>query len=270
MGELIKSSAEITLNSGWPVPTAQFFDGLRDLSVGLYPQERIETMRGDGYKPIIIGYEHGSEGNSVQAIEDLFTHFRESDPQRQIKVALEIVPPWALRNIKSIHATKQQLARLKESLEPVDPDLESKIKELEEKAGVNDLATPDHRAMWLLENGFEVIPIEHESVAEWIAESGRLVRNLDSSEVSSEQVVQQLALGIRREIHGIQVLAEQRPDIIAVGYTHAFKYGAFLDPESNRSFYFFNFDPKEMDWQIYLQNFEKAYAHYRRENGSSN
>lgn len=227
-------------------PPSFFLQRIRELSAGIYPQKVIDQLRGDGYNPIILGYQHGPTPVYLSELKDVLSGIKREEPEA-IKVAYEIIPARGIRMVKEIISLEEKSKKL--PLEKAK-EIQDRIKEFKEK--LLDPADPASLIFWILENGFDVIPIESE-------EKEAKPR---PSNFPREFTVGKLAEGIEREIYGLRIMAREKPDIIMVGWTHALKYDILLGRNGERSLYLLQNDPA---WDEYLELFEDAYNLYRRQ-----
>ena len=233
---------------GLTVPR-HFTERIGQMSEGIYPKNIVEQLNIEAYNPVIIGFEHNREGTFLAPIKELFEENKDKSPH-PIKVALEIIPVQALDNVKNFLA-------LTESFTALDPErtrkLQPQLKEIREK--LLDPSGPEHLALWLLENGFDVIPIESETL-----------NPTANDHPTREDAVGALAEGIQREIYGLSLIARERPDVILVGWTHALKYDILLRCNGEQSFYFL---PEDIYWEKQLELFEEGYDLYRHPHNSN-
>ena len=226
-----------------------FIERVRQLSEGIYPKNLVEQLNVGEYKPVIIGFEHNPEGTFLAPIKELFQANKDKSPH-PIKVAYEIIPVKALDSVKNFLAMGEKVKKLDAKRANA---LQLQLKEIKEK--LLKSSGPEHLALWLLENGFEVIPIESEALS-----------LTPSNHPSREDTVKALAMGIQREIYGLGLIARERPDVILAGWTHALKYDILLGRNGDQSFYVL---PEDIDWEESLELFEEGYDLYKRHHNSN-
>lgn len=232
-------------------PPAGFLAEFNALASKVYPQDTIAKLR-NGYNPVIVGYIH--DGNSFSKITAKFREIAAS-ASRPLKVVLEIAPErlgWIEEFLRDEKEYKERGTVW--GKKPTE-DMVSALRSYRPKLR--------HLALWLLENGFEVVPIEHESVVDWINSDRR--RMSDSDEELWSGGLSELQPGytaIRRDIHGLGVIERERPDIISVGLYHALKYELLLGRDGTNSFYFVS---GNFSWSTTLKMWKQVHALYLQE-----
>lgn len=230
-----------------------------EISRGIYPEDVIKTLKQSGYNPIMLGDDHTVEG--LPSIKTVFTYFRQSIP-KPTKVALEIIPPVQLDHIKKFRQYDEELKQQGTlyGKPPVQQQLDY------HKSYRKNLLThhAEHVALWLFENGFDVIPIEHDDVQKWIEEDRRYGFEEEETFGHTQESVHRSALtAIRRDIHGIQVMGTECPDLVFVGTAHALKYDFLLGRDGTRSHYF----NTPINWYNLFDMWELAHNLYKSRKG---
>jgi len=213
------------------------------LSAGIYPEEILKRLREERYDPIMVGYEHKDLSN-LPEIQRLFQRIRRENPGRTLKVALEIVPPSRLQDIRELLSDGEVDAR---------------------KTFRSKLHHSGALALWLLAEGFEVIPIEHPDVKSWIRDDKALRLYEDwNGESAKAEAHQESFTAIRRDIQGLSLMDKERPDILSVGVMHGLKYDLLLGRSGERSFYLLEKPLDETTWKTVLDIWERVHTDYRR------
>jgi len=249
-----------------PVTAAKIMPGIKDrfesITEGIYPRQLLNRMKEDGYNPIIIGYDHENLSN-LPKIKKIYEAIRQVNPRQTIKVAYEIIPPIQLEYIKIFLRDECEYYQLGTiGGEIPSGQTEINLKSYRDKIQANGYHA-EILALWLLDNGCDVISIEHENVKDWISDDS-IYGDEEETFGHVRQSLRRPALtAIRRDIHGIKVIDRERADIILVGSAHALKYDLLLDRDGYRSFYSFL---DTFSWEKLLNLWETAHSLYRQLN----
>lgn len=234
---------------------------------GIYPKDVIERLRGDAYDPVIIGYDHFSEITTAVLYE---FQRRAAGSTKPLKVALELDPEqlqW-IRDFLCAEAEFLQHGSIKgerPSATQVTNLTTYRIRQLYKTQS-------QHIGLWLLENGFDVVSIEHADMLRWVeADKSDPVfgepNELDGWGNTFFTSLSRMAYtAIRRDIHGLRVIDEHRPDIISVGSAHAIKYDMLLRRDGRNSLYFLL---QDTDWRALMQTWKQMHDLYRRRQPSA-
>ena len=233
----------------WKNPPKSFEREIHSLFRGIYPQEKIRSLQ--TYNPTIIGYDHRSP-LLVGRIAELLSKLRKSQPQ--CRIAMEILPPLAhewitdfLRDEKEYN--ERGTIHGKKPAEGLVANLLAYRSKLAKNHG-------EALLLWLLENEFSVISIEHPNVMDWIRQDEHDQRLAEGKEDVCLGVpwrhIRSFYTAIRRDIHGLGVLESEQPDIICVGVYHAIKYDLLLKRDGKKSYYFLSeeFVEKQLEWRL--------------------
>lgn len=240
-----------------PLPV-DFRQRFQRLSAVIYPQEPIERMGTDGYNPVVIGYAHTGRTEEIEAIKRRLAELKKQNPQ--LKVIQEIDP--------------QQLQWIREFLEaeaeckvsgtvggkPTRPDELQRMQDYRRRLQTNNA---EHLSLWYLDNGIDVKSIEHPEVKKWIQEDRARGADWGDEEESfgftRAPDLQPFYTAVRRDIHGIKQINQERPDVISVGSIHALKYDMLLNRNGQRSFYYLD---RPFEWETILRHWENIHAQY--------
>jgi len=238
-------------------PPANLFSEFESLASGIYPQDMITKLRADRYNPVVIGYTHDGDNFYQTTAKFTETVISASTP---LRVALEIVP--------------KQLGWIEEFLEDEKEykafgTVQGKIPTAHTVSGLRSYRPKLGRshsqrlALWLLENGFKIVSIEHEQVMEWISADREKMSDSDEEWWSSRlSAAQPGYTAIRRDIYGLEVMDRERPDIVAVGFYHALKYDLLLRRDGKNSFYFIT---GGFSWPSLLAMWKEVHELYSRQ-----
>ncbi|MDD5634434.1 MAG: hypothetical protein PHW46_04060, partial [Candidatus Omnitrophica bacterium] len=230
----------------------------------IYPKDLLTKMRQDGYDPIIVGYDH--DLINIVNIKAAFKAIREANPGQAISVAYEIIPAIQLQHLKDFVEAEREYAKSGTIRgKKADANTPAKL-----AAYRNAIKCNKHHAeilaLWLLDEGFDLIPINSQDVQGWISED----RDKITSEMGNDYFFDDLVpdslrpalTAIRSDIYGIEVIERERPHIIAVGSAHAFKFDLLLERDGARSFYFFV--GNSFLWDELLDLWRTAHSLYSR------
>jgi hypothetical protein len=208
-------------------------------------------MASDGYNPVIIGYSHSSP-LELPPIEHKLTELQEAS-EEPLSVVQEMDP-------RQVEWIKQFLA-----LE-VEFEAEGTINSCPPRSDEADRMAAyrkqlnsnhgEHVALWCLEHGLSVASIEHPDVQQWIRQD-----NHDEAEDKFSWIggraPRTFHTAIRRDIHGLGLIEEHRPDVISVGYLHGLKYDMLLNRDGQRSFYYMSLPIK---WAEIMEHWKDAHT----------
>ena len=219
----------------------------------IYPQETINRLLAGGFNPYIIGYAHPEDQADLPAIQKRLSALQQNSP-RPLKIAYEI-PPAQLQYIRDFLDDEKESNRTGSTrgVIPKTPSFEEYRQRL-----VRNLA--GQLALWLLENGFDLVPIEHKDVQNWIEHDKRLFPVEEDFFGEREPVEREFYTSIRRDVNGLAVLEKERPDVICVGTLHALKYDLLLKRNGSRSYYFLE---KPLDLEAIFRSEQAVHNRYR-------
>lgn len=131
----------------------------------VYPQELLTTLSQDGYNPVMVGFDHDGP-SGVGAIVERFRKLRGLFPKQPPVVAYELIPPEQIEYVREFLRDEKEF--LAEGTVKGNKPSEEKIADLtsyrQKLAGQHGQLL----ALRLLEEGFDLIPLEHEHVLRWI------------------------------------------------------------------------------------------------------
>lgn len=221
------------------------------LAEGIYPHGIIKKLKEDEYNPVIIGTDHPRSNNDLPDVKKLLTSLKEKDPTKTLKVAHEIIPPIQLQWIKDFPTVVEEY-RTKGTIYGKIPDHTPEDQEAY-RAKLNRNHA-ENLALWMLEQGFEVIPLDSPYVEKWIEEDG----------ITTYGDTRQALTAIKRDIYGLQIMAREKPDVITTGSAHALKYDILLGRGGSNSYYFWD---RIGDWNDILRLWQAAHTRYRAKSG---
>ncbi|QQG45559.1 MAG: hypothetical protein HYW89_01355 [Candidatus Sungiibacteriota bacterium] len=220
----------------WKMPADCFEKELGPLFTQIYPQQPIGFLRDSGYDPIIIGYVH-EDAKALNLVKKTLEKLKADQPQGT--AAVEILPVEGLDCIMAFHGAAKEF-RERGTIEGKIPKEEviARLETFRDQL----LQTWGAVTLWLLENGFRVINIEHPNALEWV------LKNKNNPRLVTKEFVgipwsefHQFYTTIRRDIFGLSILRRERPEIIFVGLSHAIKYDLLLGRNGERSYYFLDY-----------------------------
>ena len=233
----------------------RFQEQFHTLAEGIYPQESIKRMRQGGYNPTVLGYDHPHDQSDLPAIKRRLTELKAGDPERKLKVAHEIIPPIQLQYIKDFLTVSEEY-KTKGTMRGKIPDHVPEDPEAYRAKLRKNHA--EHLALWMLEQGFEVVPLESPDVQNWISEDNRVAFG----------DTRQAITAIKRDAYGLEVMDRERPDIITSGNAHALKYDLLLERDGSNSHYFLE---RIGNWNDILNLWQKAHQlHLTRDDVTPN
>jgi len=217
------------------------------LSEGVYPTDPIQRMQQDGYNPVMIGYDHPFDQGDVPSIQKRLLELKEKNPDKTLKVAHEIIPPIQLAWIKDFLTVTEEY-KTKGTMHGKIPDhVPEDPNAYRAKLRRNHA---ENLALWMLEQGFDVVPLDSPDVEKWISE--------DNTRAYGDN--RQALTAIRRDNYGLNVMDKERPDIITTGNAHAIKYDMLLERDGSNSYYFME---RLGDWNDILDLWQGAHQQYK-------
>ncbi len=258
----LEPAKSLTLAAGVSQPTINVQNNpairerFKKLSQDIYPQQLLTRMKQDVYDPVIIGYDHADLGN-VSNIKSAFEAIRQDNPGQRIKVAYEMIPAVQLRYLKDFVKDEREY-NLSGTIGGKTPSSStaSNLRGYRAKIQQNGHHA-EILALWLLDNGFDLIPINSENAESWMREDEHRVGYANLSHSSWSHLVRPALTAIRSDIYGLEVIERERPHIISVGSAHALKYDILLERNGSRSFYFFL---DYFSWDKLLNLWEEAHS----------
>lgn len=237
-----------------PQPPSDFTGEIADLFSKIYGSKTSKLQ--NGYNPVIIGYDHNGAGALHRNIELLRAN--------NGKAAIEVLPPAAFDWIRDFLKDEQEYKERgtiygKKPDDSIVRQLKSYRSQLVQNHGQGLL-------LWMLENNFAAISLEHSRVMDWIQEDERNSRLATKS--SSVGIpwhrLRPFYTAIRRDLHGLQVLVEEKPDVICTGAYHALKYDFLLGRSGEKSFYLLTerFVRQQMSWGLLVEMWRAAHNLY--------
>ncbi|MBI2601062.1 hypothetical protein HYW42_03850 [Candidatus Daviesbacteria bacterium] len=223
------------------------------LAKGIYPENIINPLKSAAYQPTIVGYKHGRDKTSLPPIKKRLELLKQANPGKTLKVAFEIIPPEQLQYIMHYLADMEyrKSGGVQNRKITMSPE-EYRSKLMSHHA--------ENLALWMLENGFNVIPIESKQVKTWIQEARALYPVEEDFWGEREPVEREAFSAIKRDQYGLGVIAAERPDVIAVGFSHALKYDLLLQRDGERSFYIMK---DVINWEQDIQLWERVHRTFK-------
>jgi hypothetical protein len=238
----------------------EFRDRFHRVSEGIYPQESIQQMRADGYNPAIIGYAHTGRPEEIEAIKKKFGELKQQNPTLKV---LQEIDPQQLQWIREfLEAETEYKASGTVGGKSVRSDEMERMQNYRRSLQSNNA---EHLSLWYLDNGINVTSIEHPDVKKWIqADRVQGIWGEEEETFGSSRGpdLQPFYTAVRRDIHGLQVTNQERPDVIAVGSMHALKYDMLLEREGQRSFYYLD---RPFEWETILRHWENMHGQYAKQ-----
>ena len=208
------------------------------LDVRIYPMDAVGAMWKDGYNPIIIGSAHNL--SYLDQEKEAFLRAKEKIPDGPVTVAHEILPAMGLQWTRDFLADEKEYNphRTIKGIKPEKSRIEALRSYREELTRLHAAAL----SMWLLEEGFDVIPLEHEDALEW-------GKRTDADPVLYAFIEEMYGLGevakilrfyknIDLDCHNLRRMNELRPHIVSAGSAHAVVYDNLLGRDySSKSIY---------------------------------
>jgi hypothetical protein len=209
-------------------------------------------MVSDGYNPTIIGYSHSSP-LELPPIEKKLEELRAGSEQ-PLNVGLEIGPkqPGWIRQFLELEAEFKAHGTI--DGETASPDETERMAAHRKKLNHHH---GEHVALWCLERGIGVESIEHPEVQQWIRQD--VYDDGEDEELGwiDRRAPQPFHVAIKRDIYGLELIEERRPDIISVGYLHGLKYDMLLNRDGQQSFYYLGLPIR---WDNIMQYWKDAHA----------
>ncbi|GEM_PF-3631300 len=234
----------------------QFQQRFVQLSEGIYPLNVVESIRQASYNPIIVGYDHPANQSDLPAVKKRFESIQLARSGTQVKVAHEIIPPIQLQWIKDFLRVEEEFKKTGS----VNGEIPKQNPEQYRQQLLRNHA--EHLALWLLDNGFNVIPLEHPDVQEWIRQdSTHFPVEEENFSGATQPIGREFFTAIKRDIHSLEVMDRERPDVVSAGTAHAIKLDLLLGRSGNSSFYFLQ---NPINWENLLAEWEQAHNLYRR------
>jgi hypothetical protein len=229
---------------------------------GIYPEATLQRLIQDTYNPYMIGYDHILPADQIIAeLKNVLRQFS----NRTVKVALEIRP-------QQIEWIKEFLVDEKEFNDKgtirglkLDGTTLGDLKSYRGKLARNQA---ESLALWLLETGVEVVPLENADVDDAIKEDEKYVQgkrdfdNLFEDDYRENRIQRVTFSAIHRDTYGLGVLNKERPDIILCGNFHALKYDLLLQRNGKKSGYLGFGD--SLHWDRIIDNWADAHRLYRQ------
>lgn len=242
-----------------PFPT-DFRQRFRKLSKGIYPQEPIQKMLSDTYNPLIIGYSHANT-SELEAIQRKLEQLKQQNSKESFRVLQEIDPQQLEWIRQFLQAENEYKEKGTVNGIPCRVDELQRMQDYRRRLQSNNA---ESLSLWYLENGIDVKPIEHPDVKKWIEEDRSKEVSLDEEDFGFElgQNLRPIYTAIRRDIHGLQMIDQERPDVISVGAMHALKYDMLMNRDGKNSFYYLD---GPFDWEIILKHWENMHKQYARQ-----
>jgi len=203
----------------------------------IYPANAIQQMRNDGYNPIIITSTH--ELRLLDEEKKVFLGARKKLQRGRLKVAHEILPAIQLQYIKDFLADEAKYNRQR-TIQGKNHD-SLRVQAMRSYRGKLARNHAEALATWLLDNDFDVTPLEHDDALEWGKETNkdRALHERVASQFSCGEVEKVLRFykDARRDIHNLQKTNSERPDILSLGCAHAVVYDHLLGRDGSNSVY---------------------------------
>lgn len=240
----------------WEKPPPDFIGKILPIFSQIYPFNLVRTLQNDGYNPTIIGYTHAEGLFTAGAILKLL---KELDLDPSVKIALELLPPqqidWITEFLKDEREYKEQ--KTIRGKKP-SPELVKKLKDYRNK--VYESCSSILALCWLCSDYGQLMSIEHPDAVKWIKEDGDRFRSDEGMEWLSPPLYSRpFYTAIKRDLHGLGLIATEKPDIICVGFYHALKYDLLLDRGGEKSYYILDHGTREINWQLPLREWFSAH-----------
>jgi len=248
------------------------------MTEGIYPKEVSDRMNQTGYNPIFVGFEGGLEygGNPLgwEDISSAFLEIKRANPGQSIKVGIEMIPPINVRAIKNLLKYEKEYAEhgTIQGVEARPGAHQDPQKLLNFRERIQKYPS-EVMVLWLLEQGFDVMPVDHEDVEDWIRRDNEQFRyggndpfyndeeyDWTDMRVGPDPKLRAGYTSIRRNIHHLGVIEEERPDIVAMSYMNILKLDLLLNRDGNRSLYYIGDD---YDWKDMMQYWDLSHDEYR-------
>ena len=201
----------------------------------IYPLDAIEEIINDRYNPIFIANTHQmSYLNQEKAV---LLGIKKKINSHNLTIACEILPPVQLQYIKDFLVDEQEYED-HGTIKGSKPE-EWKVDALQSYRGKLAKNHAEELTIWLLDNKFNVISLEHDDALDWSKEIGMDLRQRIAKEFGWSEVEKIIRFykNIKRDIHNLHKINKNRPDLISVGCAHAVVYDYLLGRNGSNSIY---------------------------------
>lgn len=237
-----------------PQPSPYFEGGLRDLFSAIYS---VPDMV--GYNPIIIGYDH-TDTTAVPMVTSFIGEVRLQSASCHVAIELS---PDSFRWIQEFRDDERQFF--------ATGMIRGKKPSVETVAGLTEYRRKlangfgSSLALWLLENNVPTLVIEHPEVRSWIIQDAVAARHGPFAGIPWGHLWP-FYTAISRDIYGLHIMAEAKPDVICVGAYHAPKYDFLLQRDGRNTCYFFEpqFLERQFTWEVIRRMWKAAHEAYKQ------